>query len=329
LPRLYLLSALDDRARRLPSLMPILWHVEAGMLRMLVATARKLPVDRASDFGAQFGRIMGPRTPKHRHVLRNLSFVRPDWTSDQIEEAARGVWENAGRVLGEMPHLATICHDVDQGRVEVAEAHRGLLDSLKGGERPAIFVAPHLANWNLPPIAAHRLNIPLSIVFSAQRNPAVEAVIAPLRAEIKAGHIPVADAGRGMLAELRKGRSIGLLMDLRFDEGEMVPFFGVPALTAIAPARLCVKLGIELVPARVERLGSARYRITVHRPIPADKTLPPREAAIRMVSAMNALFEEWIGERPEEWLCAKRRWPDYAKPMMPKTTPPLNLVGAA
>ena len=45
-----------------------------------------------------------------------------------------------------------------------------------------------------------------------------------------------------MLRELQQGRSVGLLMDQRYDRGEKIPFFGVPATTTLVPARLALRL---------------------------------------------------------------------------------------
>jgi KDO2-lipid IV(A) lauroyltransferase len=29
---------------------------------------------------------------------------------------------------------------------------------------------------------------------------------------------------------------------------------------------------------------------------------------MQMTRKINALFESWIRERPQEWMCTKRRW---------------------
>ena len=101
--------------------------------------------------------------------------------------------------------------------------------------RPGIFVAPHLANWNLLPIAAVPAGIPLSVVYRRQSNPAIEELMTSWRAALGCGFLEVGEASRGMLRELQQGRSVGLLMDQRYDRGEKLPFFGVPATTTMVP----------------------------------------------------------------------------------------------
>jgi KDO2-lipid IV(A) lauroyltransferase len=141
-------------------------------------------------------------------------------------------------------------------------------------------------------VVAARAGIRLTAIYSRQKNQFLEAKIAEWRAAIGCGFLDVKQAGRQMLRELQQGRSLGLLTDQRFNRGEKIPFFGRPASTSTGPARLALRLVI-----------------TIHRPVPPEPVLPEDEAARRMTTKLNKLFARWITEAPEQWLCAKRRWP--------------------
>ena len=85
--------------------------------------------------------------------------------------------------------------------------------------------------------------------------------------------------------------------------------------TTVMPARLALKFGAALVPARVERLVGARSRVTVHEPIEPDDDAADEQAKVsQMTRKVNALFEDWIREHPEQWTCTKRRWPKRLTP---------------
>ncbi len=84
-----------------------------------------------------------------------------------------------------------------------------------------------------------------------------------------------------MLRELQQGRSVGLLIDQRYDRGEKVPFFGVPATTTVVPARLALRLDLPLIPVRVERRDGARFVITVQRPVEPEPGLEPEASPLR------------------------------------------------
>ena len=185
----------------------------------------------------------------------------------------------------------------------------GGLEHVRRTGRPGIFVASHLANWNMLPVAAAHAGLPLTVVYRRQSNPRIEALMTDWRAALGCGFVEVAEAARGMPRELQQGRSVGLLMDQRYDRGVAVPYFGVPAPTTLVPAQLALRLGVPLIPVRVERRGGARFVITVHRPVEPEAGLDQKEAAAGMTARVDQLFARWIAAAPDQWCCAKRRWP--------------------
>jgi KDO2-lipid IV(A) lauroyltransferase len=105
-----------------------------------------------------------------------------------------------------------------------------------------------------------------------------------------------------------------MAMDTRLDTGQLLPFFGHDALTNTTAARLALRTGAALVPIRAQRLGKARYRVTVYDPVVAPGGTDDADAlAIAMTGEVNRHFERWIAEEPEQWLCLKRRWPKAHK----------------
>ena len=133
------------------------------------------------------------------------------------------------------------------------------------------------------------------------------------------------EGARPLIRELSEGRSIGLVVDTRDDDGVPVPFFGHDKLTTLAPARLALRFGCDLIPAQVARLGDARFRLIVHEPIRPDPGLASdKDRALQMMRDLNRLFERWIRERPQQWLCLKRAWPKDLEP--PRAT---NAMGQA
>ena len=70
-----------------------------------------------------------------------------------------------------------------------------------------------------------------------------------------------------------------------------------------------MRLGVPLIPVRIERRNGARFVITVHRPVEPETALSPEEAAVGITARVNQLFARWIAAAPDQWYCAKRRWP--------------------
>jgi Kdo2-lipid IVA lauroyltransferase/acyltransferase len=290
----------------------LLGLADVAVVRLIWLASAARPVDRASAFGDRLGRWLGPRLGRrHRRVLENLRVAFPDRDEAWIQSTAAAIWGEIGRVLAEYPHLPAIGASGPDARVELV-AHFDLRP-LRDGTMPMVFVAPHQANWNLPIMTGSLGGFPFSVLFRGQRNSTLEAIIARWRNTLCTNLIDAAAGPRRIIEELVAGRSVGLQMDQRFDAGELVPFFGIAARTVTIPARLVLKLGTGLVPTRTERLAGARFRITLYEPIRADPAIADRRlAARRMTEQVNAHFERWIRERPEQWICAKRRWPKEA-----------------
>lgn len=301
-------GSVADRVLDLPAFRWLVWLLEAGALGLFWLVARCLPVERAARFGARVVELMGPRMSRHRHVLRNLAVVLPRHEPGDIERMARRVWAGFGQVMAEYPHLPEICRTGPATRVELVR--RGDLDIYNGSGRPVIFVGAHIANWELAAgiVAAH--GTPLTVVYTPEKNPLVAGMLQRRRRALGCGFVSKLEGLRPLMRELGKGRSIGLLIDRRNDQGETLPFFGRDTMLTSSPARLALKLGYQLVPTRIERTGPSRFRVTLYPPVePDDAQASEGDQARQMVAKVTALFEEWIRARPQDWFCSKRMWP--------------------
>ncbi|HSK41233.1 MAG TPA: lysophospholipid acyltransferase family protein, partial [Arenibaculum sp.] len=175
----------------------------------------------------------------------------------------------------------------------------------------AIIFSGHFANWELLAPAAEAFGLPLTLIYRRPNNPIVGRLIDRARRHGSGTLVPKGRGGAKALVDaLRRGASVALLVDQKMNDGLPIPFFGREAMTAPAVAQLALRFDAPLIPARVERLRGARFRITIQPPmaLPADGD---RHAAVRTVlTDVNRLLETWIRERPEQWLWLHRRWPD-------------------
>ena len=132
-----------------------------------------LPVDWASGLGGFTGRWLGPLLPRHRRALANLERVFPGWPPSQRRAVARGVWDNAGRIFAEYPHLERILADPGRIRVVGLEACAAQITEGKGG----FLLTAHYGNWEVTTLAGRRLKLEQYSVYRAARNPQVDALI--------------------------------------------------------------------------------------------------------------------------------------------------------
>lgn len=290
-----------------PALNAAAARAEGVALRLLFALAGGLPLPAASALGAAIGRTLGPRLRKHRHVLANLACAFPELDAPALRRLARASWAHAGRVLAEFPHVPELVCGREAARLAIED--RGGLPALKEG-RGGLIVTAHVGNWYLTLALVRELGERQAVIFREQRNPHVEAVFARWRARLPLVFLPVGRAGSGIARALVEGRSVGVLLDQRYDRGEPVPFFGIETPTATAPLRAALRLGLPVVPVEAVREGAGRHRVIVHPPLPVPGDGSPEERVRALALAVNRTFEAWIRARPDQWLCLKRRFPE-------------------
>ena len=287
----------------------VLYPLEAAALRLALAASGAMAIDRASAVGGWLGRSFGPWLPVTRFARRNLRLAFPDLSAQAIEGVVRGMWDNLGRVAAEYAHLGDIDVYAEDGRVEVVG--RENVDRLRDAAGGGIFFSAHLGNWEIASLVATQSGVPLTHIYRAANNPFVERLLKSLRAPVGGVHYPKgAEGARKLIAALGKGRYLGMLVDQKLNDGIAAPFFGRDAMTAPALAQLALKFGCPVVPARVERLEGARFRLTVYPPMALPDSGDRAADVAETMRRVNALFETWIRERPEQWLWLHRRWPD-------------------
>ncbi len=293
---------------------------EYALVRTLLALARGLGPARASDLGGRLARALGPMLPVSRIAEANLAAALPELDEAARARIVRGVWENLGRTVAEFPHLP---------RLHATSAGPGW--EFCGAENvpphgPLIYVSAHFGNWELLPRVAAANGIGFATLYRAAANPLVDRAIQELRGAVAGTLLPAfAKGAPGALAAaayVARGGRIGVMADQKANEGIAVEFFGRPAMTTPLPAALALRLRCPIIPARVERIGPARLRVT------AEAALVPqasgdRGADIRALTlAVNRTIERWVRAQPEAWLWLHRRWPREAAPAtMPDKVP--------
>lgn len=310
--RLLIGSSLRGMVERWPFIHRCIWALEAALFAVFLGICWCLPLSWAQALASGIMSRVGPRQEKHRHVLRNLRIAFPERTDAERETLGRMLWGNVGKVFAEYVHLYRIRRAVTR-RVDVQGAEH--LQALVRDNRAAIFVTPHLGNWEIIGCVVNAVGLSLSVVYTPLQNPYLDWMVSRCRRAHGSGLLARDDSVRPLMREIAAQRCVGIIMDQRVDSGSPVPLFGVDKLTTLIPARLAIRQGVDLLPLRTERLAGGRFRMTIYPPVrPADTSASADGQAVQMTGQINALFEAWIRERPEDWFCTNRLWPKDAQP---------------
>jgi KDO2-lipid IV(A) lauroyltransferase len=285
--------------------------MQALALRGLVVALQRLKPEQSSNLGAWVARRLGPMLPVSRIADDNLRQAFPELAEAERHNIIRGVWDNLGRNVTELPHLAALRRSTTGPGWEIAgEEH---IEAIRAAGGQALFFSGHLGNWEMIlPIAAS-LGLHVSGFYRAASNARTNAVIQRLREKALGQNVTMfakgQDGARAALLHLRGGGSLGLLVDQKMNDGIAVPFFGRMAMTAPALARFALRFRMPIVPIRIIRLGPARFRLVCEPPLVIALTGDSTADTYAISLAMNATLERWIREDPSSWLWLHRRWP--------------------
>ncbi len=301
-------NTLRHKALESPLVSRVLWLVDLLFVGAILGLFKILPVAWASALGARLGRVFGKVFKRrNQHVRANLSLALPDRSPDEIDHLASDVWANAGAVMAEYPHLKTIVDPTrDFLKIEIVEQ----IPAYRDPNQPAVFVAAHMANWEVVAAAISRLGIRSLSMYAPLSNPWLDRVMLHFRAALGSDLISRSEGVRAFLNALADGRSVGIVSDRRIEGGKPLAFFGEERDTSVLPARLALRYQVPLVPVEVERLAGARFHIRFHAPLrPSNPDADLESQTIDLTRQLNEKYEDWIRARPGEWLCTSKIWP--------------------
>ncbi len=277
--------------------------LEYIVFRGVAAIASALPLDVASSVSGLLWRLIAPRLARQKRALDNLALALPELSPAERRRITLAMWDNLGRTFAEFFHMPQI---LAEGRVAL-EPFDKFEAIAKGGS--FIVATLHLGNWELASQAGLPFGLPLAGVYQKLTNPLVDRWTYDKRRPVYPGGLydKSPATSRALFKLAKSGGYPAFVADLREGRGIAVPFFGRPARSNPFPASLARVAGIPLYAARVMRTRGAHFVMRIERvevPVSGD-----RDADIlAATAALQARFEEFVREAPEQWMWAHRRW---------------------
>ncbi len=282
------------------------WRLEAVAFKALFAFLRALGVEVASGFGGKLLRGLGPLTGTHKTVTRNLRIAFPDMDPAERDRLAVDQWEQTGRTFAELAVMDRLTPE--SGRIDIVGLER--LHAVRDGGKPVVLISGHLANFEVMAAVIMAAGVPCQVTYRAANNPYVDALIRQSRERygIKL-FAPKGDGTRELMAGMKRGESIALLVDQKYNQGPEVEFFGQPVNASPGAARLALKFGTVMQPLSVTRLPGVRFRVTAHEPIAVPDTGDKAADVLAGIQAVNRFVEDRVREHPVDWFWVHKRWP--------------------
>ncbi len=283
----------------------LLFPLEAAGFAAIAGLTRVLPVGQASSLSGAAWRKFAPLNRRHARADLQLANAMPELIKEQRAKILDGMWDNLGRTTAESFHLDEILSDPT--RIDVPAVLDDIIKQVKSSG--GVFVSLHLGNWELAVPLLARFGLDVTSVYQRIRNPHVDSAVTQMRAKYyRGGLLPKsADAAKQLLRVATRGGVIAIMGDLRDFRGESVPFFGLDAPSNTFPAVLARQRKLPLFAAKIMRLNGARFKLCIER-INISETDDKLADIRKATCAIQAQFESWIRETPEQWMWGHRRW---------------------
>lgn len=263
-----------------------------------------LPLPLLGRLGEAIGSLLFALLRKRRRIaLTNLALCLPELSAAERERIARQHFRSYARSIIERSVLWW-ASEARLRRLIVVEP-RVPLDVIDAG--PTILLCPHFVCLDVAGVAV-MLESSLCSVYSRQQNAVFDEALRKGRSRFRPVKlVPRREGIKPIIRAMREGLPFFMLPDMDFGpkDAEFVPFFGVPAATLTAPARIAAATGAKVVPVVATYLPGYRgWKVTFY-PHWEDYPGPDVVAATRR---MNAFIEERVREAPAEYFWAHKRF---------------------
>ncbi len=269
-------------------------RLQRASLGAAVGLLRAIGPAAASNLGGAVARLIGPALPVSRVADGNLRRAMPELDRAARLRIVRGVWDNLGRTIAELPHLHAIPKDSPAGPGWEMIGEEFLhAQAARGG--PAIFVSGHLGNWEMMPPAVATYGMRMHSMYRAPSNRVVDEFLLDLRRRAMGldadGKLPLlfpkgAAGARTAMKHLIGGGYLGFLVDQKMnlrdprDDGAGTGGAGVAHPMSGDP-RPCRTSGPGTVPADLRgAAGAARHRGCARRSACLDRDGERRAGAV-------------------------------------------------
>lgn len=268
----------------------------------------QLPYSAQLRLGRFFGRVLNLVPSRRRRIAKvNIRLCLPELSARERDALLRKHLDALG--MGFVETAMSWFAPTENVRALVQmEGLDHVRTALQQG-RGALLLAGHFTTMELM-ARVLALHVPLHVVYRQHKNPLYQHMLERVHGT-HAAIIAHTDL-RAVYRALQRNGPLWYSPDQNY-AGKLsafAPFFGVPAATITATARIAAATGAPVIPIRMQRLpGVQGYRITCEPPLQDF----PGGDVLRDAARINAVIEAHARLAPEQYLWVHRRF---------KTRPP-------
>ena len=300
--------------------MPTLRHrLEYAPVWLLVHVLGALPRSLARALGILLAHLVYVVHGRLRGVgLENLKIAFPEMSGRERRRILRKLFTGLGRQLAEFCLFPTYTRE----NVAQVAIHDGMenYEAARARGKGVLFLTGHFGGWEIGSFAHSIVGYPMQIVVRDLDNPYVAKLVTDYRCLHGNRLVDKDEFARGLLAAMRAGDTVGILMDTNMTppQGVFVDFFGKPACTASGLARVALKTSAAVVPGFTLWDPELRkYRVQLSPALELIRTGDDERDVIANTELFTKVIEQYARRYPEQWLWVHRRWKTRPEGMPP------------
>lgn len=287
--------------------------LELAFVRLFIWIVGVLPYRRAQRLGAALGAFAHDvGRVRVRHARSELLRAFPDKTPEWAARTVKQVYRHFGTLAVEQTLMAKL-KPVIERYVHLDEPSVQVLKEVEAAGRGTFVISGHYGCWELPMTRTVKMGVRVTGIAGHQSNEGIDRLIDENRIAAGVQMLKRGDASKGIVKALRSNRAVAVMIDQDAGtNGVFVPFFGRLASTTRGVATLALKLKPSIIMMHTWRDGNGDIQVRFEK-IEYEPTDNFEQDVYDLTARMTAKIEEYVRQRPEQWLWLHRRW---------KTRPP-------
>ncbi len=269
-----------------------------------------LPRRWSRAIGAGLGAVAFAFTGRLRRTgERNLALAFPESDAAWRSKTLRRLYRNLGLQLAEFCRMRRYTSDNTRSFLRYAGLEHYL--AAREARHGVLVVTGHLGMWEISSFYHSLMGYPMSMVIRRLDNPMVDRLVNGIRCLHGNTVLHKDDFARGLLGAMRRGDTVGILMDTNMTppQGVFVDFFGTLACTASGLARVAMRTQAAVLPGFLTwRAAENKYVLEFGERLQLVRSGDDDEDILVNTQICTTAIEDWVRRYPEQWLWVHRRW---------------------
>lgn len=240
---------------------------------------------------------------------QNLKMAFPSLSEKSREGILKGVYRHLGWQLVEFCRMTGYTPNNTEGwiRTEGLKSYLAARDRGRG----VLILTGHLGAWELSSFYHSLMGHKMGMVIRRLDNRHLDEHVNSIRCLHGNQVFHKDDFARGLLHAMRRGETVGILMDTNMTppQGVFARFFGKEACTGSGLARVALKTGATVLPGfMIWESEEQKYVLHFGAPLEFERTGNMEFDVQAATQQCNDVLEAWIRRYPDQWLWIHRRW---------------------